>query len=179
MQKFRLLFLVPLFLFLGLTVFLFIGLSLDPRELPSPLVGREAPDFDLPQLHDPEQRFAREDMLGKPALFNVWASWCVTCRHEHPMLAELRDLGVPVYGLNYKDTRADALRFLARYGDPYQNIGFDESGLVGIDYGVYATPETFLVDREGVIRFKHIGMITPEIITQRILPLFRQLEAES
>ena len=178
-MKIKWIFLIPLVLFLTLSGFLFVGLSLDPRELPSPLVGREAPDFDLPQLHDPEQRFTRADMLGKPALFNVWASWCVTCRHEHPMLAELRSLGVPVYGLNYKDTRSDAQRFLARYGDPYQSIGFDEAGLVGIDYGVYATPETFLVDRNGMIRFKHIGMITPEIIAERILPLYRQLEAES
>ncbi|HSM26733.1 MAG TPA: DsbE family thiol:disulfide interchange protein, partial [Thioalkalivibrio sp.] len=119
------------------------------------------------------------EMLGKPALFNVWASWCVTCRQEHPMLAELRRSGVPVYGLNYKDTRSDALRFLARFGDPYDAIGFDETGMVGIDWGVYATPETFLMDRHGTIRFKHIGMITPEIIEQKILPLYRQLEMES
>ena len=175
----KLRFLLPLLAFFALVGLLFVGLSLDPRALPSPLVGKEAPDFDLPELHNPEVRFARDDMLGKPALFNVWASWCVTCRQEHPMLAELRRAGVPVYGLNYKDTRSDALRFLARYGDPYSAIGFDESGMVGIDYGVYATPETFLIDRNGMIRFKHIGMITPEIIETRILPLFRQLEAET
>jgi cytochrome c biogenesis protein CcmG, thiol:disulfide interchange protein DsbE len=175
----KLRFLLPLLAFFALVGLLFVGLSLDPRALPSPLVGKEAPDFDLPELRNPDVRFAREDMLGKPALFNVWASWCVTCRHEHPMLAELRRAGVPVYGLNYKDTRADALRFLARYGDPYSAIGFDESGLVGIDYGVYATPESFLIDRNGMIRFKHIGMITPEIIETRILPLYRELEAET
>jgi cytochrome c biogenesis protein CcmG, thiol:disulfide interchange protein DsbE len=175
----KLRFLLPLLAFFALVGLLFVGLSLDPRELPSPLVGKEAPDFDLPELREPEVRFARNDMLGKPALFNVWASWCVTCRQEHPMLAELRRSGVPVYGLNYKDTRTDALRFLARYGDPYSAIGFDESGMVGIDYGVYATPESFLIDRNGMIRFKHIGMITPEIIETKILPLYRQLEAET
>jgi cytochrome c biogenesis protein CcmG, thiol:disulfide interchange protein DsbE len=175
----KLRFVLPLVAFFALVGLLWVGLSLDPRALPSPLIGREAPSFDLPELRDPNTRFASVDMLGKPALINVWASWCVTCRQEHPMLAELGRLGVPVYGLNYKDTRADALRFLARYGDPYEAIGFDESGLVGIDWGVYATPESFLMDRHGMIRFKHIGMITPEIIQTRILPLYRELEAES
>jgi len=175
----KLRFALPLVAFVALVGLLWVGLSLDPRALPSPLVGREAPTFDLPELRNPETRFSSEDMLGKPALFNVWASWCVTCRQEHPMLAELRRSGVPVYGLNYKDTRSDALRFLARFGDPYNAIGFDESGMVGIDWGVYATPETFLLDRHGMIRFKHIGMITPDIIEQKILPLYRQLEMES
>lgn len=175
----RLRFFLPLFAFIALVGLLWVGLSLDPRAIPSPLVGRDAPAFDLPELREPETRFAHTDMLGKPALFNVWASWCVTCRHEHPMLAELRRMGVPVYGLNYKDTRSDALRFLAQFGDPYNAVGFDESGLVGIDWGVYATPESFLLDRHGIIRFKHIGMITPEVIETKILPLYRQLEAES
>lgn len=175
----KLRFLIPLTAFIALVGLLFVGLSLDPREIPSPLVGKEAPQFDLPELRNEEVRFARDDMLGKPALLNVWASWCVTCRQEHPMLAELRRMGVPIYGLNYKDTRSDALRFLTRFGDPYDAIGFDESGLVGIDYGVYATPETFLIDGSGKIRFKHIGMITPEVIETEILPLYRQLEAET
>ncbi len=175
----KLRFVLPLVAFFALVGLLWVGLSLDPRALPSPLIGREAPSFDLPELRDPETRFTSAEMLGKPALFNVWASWCVTCRQEHPMLAELRRSGVPVYGLNYKDTRSDALRFLARFGDPYDAIGFDESGMVGIDWGVYATPETFLMDRHGMIRFKHIGMITPDIIEQKILPLYRQLEMES
>jgi cytochrome c biogenesis protein CcmG, thiol:disulfide interchange protein DsbE len=175
----KLRFMLPLIAFFALVGLLWVGLSLDPRALPSPLIGREAPSFDLPELRDPETRFTSAEMLGKPALFNVWASWCVTCRQEHPMLAELRRSGVPVYGLNYKDTRSDALRFLARFGDPYDAIGFDESGMVGIDWGVYATPETFLMDRHGMIRFKHIGMITPDIIEQKILPLYRQLEMES
>lgn len=175
----KLRFVLPLVAFFALVGLLWVGLSLDPRALPSPLIGREAPSFDLPELRDPDTRFTSAEMLGKPALFNVWASWCVTCRQEHPMLAELRRSGVPVYGLNYKDTRSDALRFLARFGDPYDAIGFDESGMVGIDWGVYATPETFLMDRHGMIRFKHIGMITPDIIEQKILPLYRQLEMES
>lgn len=175
----KLRFVLPLVAFFALVGLLWVGLSLDPRALPSPLIGREAPTFDLAELREPDTRFTSTEMLGKPALFNVWASWCVTCRQEHPMLAELRRSGVPIYGLNYKDTRSDALRFLARYGDPYDAIGFDESGMVGIDWGVYATPETFLMDRHGVIRFKHIGMITPEIIEEKILPLYRQLEMES
>jgi cytochrome c biogenesis protein CcmG/thiol:disulfide interchange protein DsbE len=175
----KLRFVLPLVAFFALVGLLWVGLSLDPRALPSPLIGREAPSFDLPELRDPETRFTSAEMLGKPALFNVWASWCVTCRQEHPMLADLRRSGVPIYGLNYKDTRSDALRFLARFGDPYDAIGFDESGMVGIDWGVYATPETFLLDRHGMIRFKHIGMITPDIIEQKILPLYRQLEMES
>jgi cytochrome c biogenesis protein CcmG, thiol:disulfide interchange protein DsbE len=175
----KLRFLIPLVAFVALAGLLWVGLSLDPRALPSPLVGREAPAFDLPELRDPEARFAQADMLGKPALLNVWASWCVTCRQEHPMLADLRRRGVPVYGLNYKDTRPDALRFLARFGDPYDAIGFDESGMVGIDWGVYATPESFLLDRHGMIRFKHIGMITPQVIEEKIMPLYRQLEAET
>ncbi len=175
----RLRFLLPLFAFFALVGVLWIGLSLDPRTLPSPLIGKPTPDFDLPQLHDPQARFASTELQGEVALINVWASWCVTCRQEHPFLAQLRRAGVPIYGLNYKDTRTDALRFLARYGDPYDAIGFDESGMVGIDFGVYATPETFLVDRQGIIRFKHIGMITPDIIETKILPLYRQLEAES
>jgi cytochrome c biogenesis protein CcmG/thiol:disulfide interchange protein DsbE len=175
----KLRFVLPLVAFVALVGLLAVGLSLDPRALPSPLIGREAPTFDLPELREPDTRFTSAEMLGKPALFNVWASWCVTCRQEHPMLADLRRSGVPIYGLNYKDTRSDALRFLARYGDPYDAIGFDESGMVGIDWGVYATPETFLMDRHGMIRFKHIGMITPEIIEEKILPLYRQLEMES
>ena len=175
----KLRFVLPLVAFVALVGLLAVGLSLDPRALPSPLIGREAPTFDLPELREPDTRFTSAEMLGKPALFNVWAPWCVPCRQEHPMLADLRRSGVPIYGLNYKDTRSDALRFLARYGDPYDAIGFDESGMVGIDWGVYATPETFLMDRHGMIRFKHIGMITPEIIEEKILPLYRQLEMES
>lgn len=175
----KLRFLIPLLAFFALVGLLFVGLSLDPRAIPSPLVGKDAPDFDLPELRSDEVRFTREGMLGKPALFNVWASWCVTCRHEHPMLEQLRRAGVPVYGLNWKDSRPDAMRFLAQFGDPYNAIGFDERGRVGIDFGVHATPETFLIDRNGVIRFKHVGMITPELIETKILPLFRQLEAET
>jgi cytochrome c biogenesis protein CcmG/thiol:disulfide interchange protein DsbE len=178
-MKIRLIVLIPLVFFLGLFAILWQGLSLDPRALPSPLVGKEAPDFNLPQLRDPELRLTREELLGQTVLVNVWASWCVTCRQEHPMLAELQRLGIPVYGLNYKDTRGEALRFLARYGDPYTAIAFDDSGMVGIDYGVYATPESFLIDRQGVIRFKQIGMITPEIIQEKILPLYRQLEKDA
>ncbi|WP_019625825.1 DsbE family thiol:disulfide interchange protein [Thioalkalivibrio sp. ALJT] len=175
----KLRFTLPLVAFLALVALLWVGLSLEPSELPSPLIDKPAPEFDLPELRDPEARFTSADLKGKPVLVNVWASWCVTCRQEHPMLARLSRAGVPVYGLNYKDRREDALRFLAQFGDPYDAIGFDESGLVGIDWGVYATPETFLVDRNGTIRYKHIGLITPEIVANEILPKYRQLEAES
>jgi cytochrome c biogenesis protein CcmG/thiol:disulfide interchange protein DsbE len=175
----KLRFTLPLVAFLALATLLWAGLSLEPSKLPSPLIGKPAPEFDLPRLRDPEARFRTADLRGEPALVNVWASWCVTCRQEHPMLERLRNAGVPIYGLNYKDRREDALRYLAQFGDPFGAIGFDEEGMVGIDWGVYATPETFLVDEEGTIRYKHVGLITPEIIENEILPKYRQLEAES
>jgi cytochrome c biogenesis protein CcmG, thiol:disulfide interchange protein DsbE len=169
-------FVLPLALFLGLVVFLAIGLRKDPHEVPSPLINKAAPAFRLPQLHDPAKTFSAQEMRGKVWLLNVWASWCVSCREEHPVLLDLARSGtVPLYGLNYKDQRNDALAWLGEFGDPYLLSAADLDGRVGIDYGVYGAPETYLIDREGVIRFKHIGPLSPDVIQGKILPLARDL----
>lgn len=169
-------FLIPLGLFVVLVGFLAVGLKLDPREVPSPLIGKPAPKFALPLLANPNQTLRREDLLGKVWILNVWASWCAACRDEHPLLVEYsRAKRVPIYGLNYKDTREAGQQWLARFGNPYDASLFDQDGRVGIDWGVYGVPETFVVDREGMIRFKHIGALTPVILRERIEPLLRQL----
>jgi cytochrome c biogenesis protein CcmG, thiol:disulfide interchange protein DsbE len=169
-------FLLPLAAFLVLVVFLAVGLNRDPREVPSPLVGKPAPAFDLPQLAAPDKRFATKDMQGKVWLLNVWASWCVSCRQEHPLLVELGKSGiVPIVGLNYKDQRADGLGWLKQHGDPYTLSAFDGDGRVGIDYGVYGVPETYVIDKAGVIRYKQIGPVTPEALEKKILPLVKEL----
>ncbi len=169
-------FLIPLVLFIALVVFLAIGLRHDPHEVPSPLINKPAPAFQLAQLREPEKRFSAEEMRGKVWLLNVWASWCITCRDEHPLLLEYaRSKAVPIYGLNYKDKREDALSWLGELGDPYVLSVSDLDGRVGIDYGVYGAPETYLIDRNGVIRFKQIGPVTPDIWEQKILPLAKEL----
>ncbi len=171
-------YLIPLFIFIGLSAFLYIGLSGDPRSVPSPLVGKPAPTFQLEQLHEPDKRFARDDMLGKVWLLNVWASWCVSCRQEHPVLMQLSRTGeVPIYGLNYKDTREEAVKWLENFGNPYVMSGFDSNGRVGVDYGVYGVPETYVIDKQGVIRHKHTGPVYPEALKDTILPLVRELKA--
>jgi len=169
-------FLIPLVIFMGLVWFLAAGLHLDPREVPSPLINKPAPGFALAQLDNPSVTIKREDMLGKVWMLNVWASWCVACREEHPLLVELaaRKL-VPIYGLDYKDTRQAGQQTLSRFGNPYVASLFDADGRVGIDWGVYGVPETFIIDREGVIRMKHTGPLTPEVIRTRIEPMVRQL----
>lgn len=169
-------FVIPLVLFIALVVFLAIGLRHDPHEVPSPLINKPAPAFQLAQLREPSKRFSTEEMRGKVWLLNVWASWCITCRDEHPLLLEYaRSKAVPIYGLNYKDKREDALSWLGELGDPYVLSVSDLDGRVGIDYGVYGAPETYLIDRNGVIRFKQIGPVTPEIWQQKILPLANEL----
>lgn len=166
--------------FLALVALLGAGLSLNPREVPSPLIGKPAPAFELPQLHEPAKAFAPAQMRGRVWLLNVWASWCVSCRQEHPVLMDLACSGtLPIYGLNYKDERAAGLAWLQKFGDPYALSAFDAKGQVGIDYGVYGVPETYLIDKQGVIRYKQIGIVTPEILKTRILPLAKQLEAET
>lgn len=170
-------FLIPLGVFGLLAVFLFIGLSLKPSEIPSPLLDKAAPAFALPQLHEPDENFTPADLRGQVWLFNVWASWCVSCRDEHPLLLELARTGeVPIYGLNYKDQRQDAVRWLQQLGNPYIASAYDLEGQVGIDYGVYGVPETYVIDREGVIRHKHIGPITLKVLTDEILPIVRKLK---
>ncbi len=170
-------FLLPLGVFVVIVVFLYVGLGLNPREVPSPLIGKPAPAFRLAQLHQPAKTLTREDMVGQVWLLNVWASWCVSCRAEHPVLLDLaRTKTVPILGLNYKDQPADALAWLKQFGDPYALSITDLDGRVGIDYGVYGVPETFVIDKAGVIRYKQIGPVTPEVLTGKILPLVRELE---
>ncbi len=169
---------LPVIVFAVLAAFLAIGLKLDPREVPSPLVNKAAPAFKLPLLAQPEAMLTPADLRGKVWLLNVWASWCVSCRVEHPLLVELAKSGtVPIYGLNYKDKRLDAMQWLRERGDPYLQSISDTDGRVGIDYGVYGVPETFVIDREGVIRYKQIGPLTPEALRDTILPLVRKLGA--
>ena len=169
-------FLIPLAVFLGLVIFLGVGLKLDPKEVPSPLINKPAPQFALTQLDNADKIIRRDDMLGKVWMLNVWASWCAACREEHPLLVEFsRQKLLPVYGLNYKDERLAGLKWLSNFGDPYDASLFDSDGKVGIDWGVYGVPETFIIDRAGIVRFKQIGPLTPEVIRTRIIPLVRQL----
>lgn len=169
-------FLIPLALFLALAGLLMAGLQRDPREVPSPLIGQPAPAFDLALLHTPDRRIRREDLLGQVWMLNVWASWCAACREEHPLLMALAARGLlPIYGLDYKDGRSEALQNLLRFGDPYRASLFDPEGRVGIEWGVYGVPETFIIDRAGVVRFKHIGPLTPDVVRKQIEPLVRQL----
>ncbi|HEY7237751.1 MAG TPA: DsbE family thiol:disulfide interchange protein [Burkholderiales bacterium] len=153
-----------------------VGLRLDPREVPSPLIGKPAPAFELPLLQQPDKSFSEKDMLGTVWVMNVWASWCPPCLVEHPVVSELARSGiVPVVGLNYKDAREDALPWLKRNGDPFKVIAFDAAGRIAIDYGVYGVPETYVIDRKGIIRYKRVGPLTPEIIENKVRPLIEEL----
>ena len=171
-------FLIPLGVFVVLLVFLGVGLKLDPREVPSPLIGKPAPAFALPRLDAADQTLRRDELLGKVWVLNVWASWCAPCREEHPLLVEFakRKLA-PVYGLNYKDQRAAGLGFLRQLGNPYEASLFDADGRVGIDYGVYGVPETFVIDKQGVVRLKHVGPLNPGVIRDKLEPLIKELNA--
>ena len=170
-------FLIPLGIFVVLVIFLGRGLSLDPREVPSPLIGQPAPAFSLSQLDKPTQMIGTEQLLGQVWILNVWASWCVACRDEHPVLVEFSKTGVaPIYGLNYKDKREPAMNWLQQLGNPYTASIFDESGRVGIDFGVYGVPETFVIDKLGVIRYKKTGPVTQETIQSIIVPLVKKLQ---
>ncbi len=173
-------FLLPLGIFIVLVVFLGIGLNRNPREVPSPLIDKPAPTFQVPQLHEPDKTISQKDMVGKVWLFNVWASWCVSCRQEHPVLVELSKKNVvPIVGLNYKDGREDGMKWLRDWGNPYVLSAFDQDGRVGIDYGVYGVPETFVVDKSGTIRYKHIGPLTQDVVEKKLLPLVQELNAKS
>ncbi|MDO8926640.1 MAG: DsbE family thiol:disulfide interchange protein [Sideroxyarcus sp.] len=172
-------FILPLVIFLALAAFLFKGLSLDPREVPSPLIDKPAPAFTLPQLHNPKKQFSPQDMKGKVWMLNVWASWCGSCKDEHPILMDIAQQKiVPVYGLNYKDKREDGLATLRNSGDPYTLVIFDADGKVGFDYGVYGVPETYIIDKQGVIRDKIIGAVTRQNLRERILPLIEELKKQ-
>lgn len=174
-MKFKLI--LPLLLFIVLVGFLGKGLFLDPREVPSPLIGKPAPAFEAPVLGDASKTFSTADMKGKVWLLNTWASWCAACRDEHPLLVEMLKHKIPLYGLAYKDIEEDALNVLDKMGNPYIITANDEDGTIGIDYGVYGVPETYVIDKTGIIRYKQIGPITPESLRDKILPLLKELEA--
>ena len=169
-------FLAPFVIFVALIVFFAIGLNRDPHEIPSPLINQPAPAFSLQQLQAPAKQFSPADMRGQVWLLNVWASWCVSCRDEHPILVDLAKRNfLPIVGLNYKDKSADALQWLMRFGNPYVLSVTDFDGRVGIDYGVYGVPETYVIDKQGVIRMKHIGPVTPQVLQDKILPRVQEL----
>ncbi len=189
-------FLIPLFLFLGLVVFLAVGLKRDPREIPSPLIDKPAPTFSLPTLVG-DAAFSPTHMEGQVWMLNVWATWCVACREEHPVLvAFARKYQVPIVGLSYKEiqpqepefklpaaqklalARERSLVWLKRHGDPYINSVMDMDGRVGIQYGVYGVPETYVIDKEGVIRFKHVGAVTPALLADTLLPMIEKLNSQ-
>ncbi|MEP6942937.1 MAG: DsbE family thiol:disulfide interchange protein [Betaproteobacteria bacterium] len=168
---------VPLLIFAVLIAFLWVGLGRDPREVPSPLIGKPAPSFALARLHDAEARLSSDELKGTVWLLNVWASWCVSCRVEHPLLMQLAESKVvPIYGLDYKDKPDAGRTWLAQNGNPYTASAVDLDGRVGIDYGVYGVPETFVVDKQGIVRYKQIGPITAEALKDKILPLVRELQ---
>ena len=174
--RFRALLLVPVLAFLGLAVFLGIGLNRDPSLLPSTLIGKPVPAFSLPPVKGRTLGLSTTDLKGQVSLVNVFASWCVACREEHPLLIRMREQGfVPIHGLNYKDKPAEAAAWLDAMGDPYTRTGADLDGRIAIDWGVYGVPETYVIDREGRIAFKQIGPITPEILSKKILPIIEEL----
>lgn len=175
----RFAFYIPIAIFLGVVVYMAVGLTLDPQKLPSTLIDKPVPDFDLPPIEGYERGFATEDLEGQVAMINVWGSWCVACIYEHPLLMEIarQDL-VPIYGLDWKDPPGEGTKWLREKGDPYTLIGDDADGRVAIDFGVTGAPETFIVDKEGRIRYKYIGPITPEDWENTIYPLIRELRGE-
>ena len=172
-------YLLPVIFFSALTSFLFVGLYRDPTEISSPLVGKPVPQFSLPRLENSGAVFSEREFQGKVALLNVWATWCLACREEHPVLSELAHRkAVTIYGLNYKDDVAKARQYLIDYGNPYVANAVDASGRIGIEWGVYGVPETFVVDKKGIIRYKHIGAVTQKNAEEKLLPLIRQLQSE-
>jgi cytochrome c biogenesis protein CcmG/thiol:disulfide interchange protein DsbE len=174
----RAILLLPLALFLVLAVFLYRGLFLNPAELPSALIGKPVPAFSLPAVDDPARTLSEADLKGKPALLNVWATWCVSCKAEHPVLTELAAQGVNIVGINYKDDNANALKWLKEFHNPYQLDIRDEQGSLGLNLGVYGAPETFLVDRHGIIRHKFVGVIDQRVWREQLAPLYQQLVDE-
>ena len=171
-------FALPLGIFILMVGLLGYGLGLDPKKVPSPLIDKATPTFSLARLHASQQYISNSDLLGEVWVLNVWASWCVACRTEHPILVEavIKD-ALNLYGLNYKDKREDALQWLEQLGNPYIESAFDLAGTTGIDYGVYGVPETFILDKDGIIRYKHIGPVSKQQLEKIILPLVKQLES--
>ena len=171
---------LPIAIFFVLALFLYVGLYKDPSLVPSPLIGKPVPAFVASSLKDPNKVITNKDMLGEFALVNVWATWCAACKQEHAALVYLANKKqVPIFGLNYKDDRAAAVDWLQRYGDPYVFSIFDDNGRIGIDFGVYGAPETFLIDKQGIIRHKLVGIMTPEIWESQFLPVINRLTLNS
>jgi len=167
---------IPLTVFILILIVLGLGLNTDPRRVPSPLIGKPLPEFSLTTVADAQTVLTASDLHGQVVLLNIWASWCVACRTEHPVLLKLtQEKGLRIYGVNYKDEREKALEWLKKYGNPYFESMFDENGRIGIELGVYGVPETFVLDKDGIIRHKIIGPITKEVLQEELLPLIRKL----
>lgn len=173
------LYLLPLLVFLGLSVYFAIGLGKDPSKLPSALIDKPVPQFDLPPLLEDLPGLATADFGGEVVMVNVFASWCIPCRLEHPLITKLADDGIlPIFGINYKDEKADATAWLKELGNSYTRIGWDLSGRVGIDWGVYGVPETYIIGKQGRIRYKYVGPIYREMLDETLIPIILELQAE-
>jgi cytochrome c biogenesis protein CcmG, thiol:disulfide interchange protein DsbE len=170
MKRFKLF--IPLIVFVIMAVLFYVGLKLDPNELPSVLIGKPVPEFALPDLDNPEKNITPATMKGKPYLLNVWATWCPSCKYEHPYLIKLAEMGVPVYGINYKDDAEKAKQLLKDMGNPYKANIVDEEGTLIMALGVYGAPETFIVDAEGIIRYKLVGVVNEEVWSKTMAPIY-------
>lgn len=171
---------IPLAIFLVLGLLLLKGLSLDPNAMPSALIDKPIPEFALPSLEQPDRILERDDVVGQVALVNVWGTWCPSCRAEHPYLMKIaEEEGVPIIGVDYKDERAEAIKWLEKLGDPYVLNVYDERGKLGIDLGVFGAPETYVIDHRGMVRYKHIGVVDDRVWTEQLKPLVNQLRAEA
>jgi len=169
-------YLVPIIVFAGLIGIFYVGLHKDPGKLPSVLIGKPAPEFNLTRLFKPEEHFTPADMKGKVWILNVWASWCESCRYENPLFMQLaRTSDVPIYGMNYKDKPEEAKRWLQEYGNPYKVIAVDANGYVGINFGIYGVPESFIIDKQGIIRYRHAGPISSEDWRKIFMPMIKEL----
>lgn len=174
----RAILLLPLLIFLGVAVFLYRGLFLNPTELPSALIDKPFPAFSLPSVVDTQKLISEADLKGKPALVNVWATWCVSCKAEHPVLNQLAEQGVVIHGINYKDDNAAAQKWLSEFHNPYQLDIRDEQGTLGLDLGVYGAPETFLIDKHGIIRHKFVGVIDERVWREQLAARYQELVDE-
>jgi cytochrome c biogenesis protein CcmG/thiol:disulfide interchange protein DsbE len=173
MSRFKLF--IPLIVFVVLGLFFWKGLSLDPTHMPSALINKPMPEFQLPIVKDSDKQVTVEDMKGQPSLLNVWATWCVACKVEHPYLNKLSQQGVMIFGVNYKDNTESAQEWLAKLGDPYAFSVVDADGRLGIDLGVFGAPETYVLDRDGVIRYKHVGVVDERVWTETLQPIMKSL----
>lgn len=178
MNKRVFVFLLPFLLFIALAGVLFFALGKDPKLLPAAKLGKPFPEFELPSLHESERILSKAQLTGKVVLVNIWATWCVSCLVEHPMLTKLAQQGVIIHGLNYKDVRPAAITFLENHGNPYDQIIFDESGDLGLDLGVYGAPETYFLDKSGLIRYRHVGVIMPDIWENKLQAIYAALLRE-